>query len=220
MKLIRPLAALAAAVAFLVTASPARADNPKVKYTGAAATEVLASIKDGKGWCVVSAQQKVTLNPKLIPLDCVKYRVAVKYTAGQQPARDGTREDVVEVTFGDETAWIWLWEDWKMPTKPGPSFAAANAANQAIAWIEQAIPQLEELIQKETDPRKQETLKSILAVFKDQRGVLADLAKKHTEAVTTLEARKARIPAKPARPAAPVKVTTLKALAAKAGVRR
>ena len=177
-------AAVAATVALLTGPSVARADEPTMKFSGAAAREVTSSLKEGKGWCIVSARQKMKVVPGEDAVDCVRYRVVTKYKASRVPDANGIPDDVVEVTLGAETDWIAV--DLGMPKFSGPSLSAAKSANTAITALDELIPLLEGVVQKETDATVRAEGVRLVAALKAQRAALVDLIKKDIEAIGTV----------------------------------
>lgn len=180
----KPLMTLAVTALCLASPAVARADERKVTYSGAAATNVLSAIKASEGWAIVSARQKVSLVAGLPAVDCVRYRVAVKYTARQQRDRNGNPENVVEVTFGPETDWIAT--DLKMPTTSGTSLNTARSANRAISELDTVIPTLERGAARETDPTVRAEGAKLIAALKRQRNALAGLIQMDVTAATSL----------------------------------
>jgi hypothetical protein len=159
-------------------------DKPTMKYVGAAATDVMRSLKEGNGWCLVSAREKREVIPGEPAVDCVRYRVVTKFAVSKIPDRNGGTEDVVEITLGEPTDWIAL--DLKMPKTSGSSLAAAKAANEAVTGLDLAITLLEGGLAMETDAKVRAEVAKGIAALKKQRTALADLIAKDVAAIGSL----------------------------------
>lgn len=180
----RLLVAVAAGFALLLGSTSARATDDTMKFHGAAARDITRSVKEGNGWCIVSQRKKVKLMDELPEVDCVKYRVVVKVTATRGLDPSGIEDDLVVVELGKETDWIAV--ELGMPTKSGPSLAAAKKANEVVKEFDEVLPKLEAELAKEPDAQIRALGARALGVFKTQRAALVDLIQKDVAAIGTL----------------------------------
>lgn len=157
--------------------------EPPVKYFGAAAREIRSSLQSGQGWCALAARANVRISadPNVAAVDCLKYRVVTAYQFGA----DSNQEDYILLTYGAETPWISA--EFGTPKASGPALAAAKAANDAVGLIDVLLGQLEPALNAEESAELRAAGQLIVGLLRSQRAALVDLIQKDIQAVGTMQ---------------------------------